>query len=233
MKGDIYHIINRGIDKRKIFLSDKYYTRFINNLRDFNDVNAMPRSYHERRVYNLTFRKPDDELVDIICICLMSNHFHILVQEKVDGGASLFFKKVLSGYTQYFNLKNDRSGALFQGKTKIILVNNDAHFLHLPFYIFLNPVKLIESQWKEKGIKNPKKAVDFLERYKWSSFDETVLNKEGVKSFFLQMLLVVIYFLNCLTLIKKSLERISSNGLNNLALAFRKPDYKNTAHTTV
>lgn len=179
MKGDIYHITNRGVEKRKVFLGDEYYIRFINNLHDFNDVNITPRSYYERRTYNLVMRKPDDELVDIICVCLMPNHYHVLVQEKVDGGASLFSKKISSGHTQYFNLKNNRSGVLFQGRTKIILVSEDKHFLHLPFYIFLNPVKLIEPQWKEKGIKNSKKAIIFLENYKWSSLNETILGKDN------------------------------------------------------
>lgn len=179
MKGDIYHITNRGVEKRKIFLKDEYYIRFINNLRDFNSVDSVFRPYRERRIYNLAMRKPDEELVDIICVCLMPNHYHILVQEKVDGGAGLFSKKISSGFTQYFNLKNNRSGVLFQGRTKIILVNNDAHYLHLPFYIFLNPIKLIEPQWKDNGIKDYKKAVDFLETYEWSSFIETISDKKG------------------------------------------------------
>ena len=136
-------------------------------------------SYKDRRICNLAMRKPSEGLVDIISVCLMPNHYHILVQERVDGGAGLFSKKVSSGFTQYFNLKNKRSGVLFQGRTKIILVNDDAHYLHLPFYVFLNPIKLIESQWKEVGIKNYKKAVEFLENYKWSSFSETILGKKG------------------------------------------------------
>ncbi|MBT3283008.1 hypothetical protein HN375_02530 [bacterium] len=179
MKGNIYHITNRGVEKRKIFLNNEYYFRFINNLYDFNNIDQTPMSYKDRRICNLAMRKPSEGLVDIISVCLMPNHYHILVQERVDGGAGLFSKKVSSGFTQYFNLKNKRSGVLFQGRTKIILVNDDAHYLHLPFYVFLNPIKLIESQWKEVGIKNYKKAVEFLENYKWSSFSETILGKKG------------------------------------------------------
>lgn len=139
-------------------------------------------SYCNRRKSNSAMRKPNDELVDIICVCLMPNHYHLLVQEKVDGGASLFSKKISSGYTQYFNLEYKRSGVLFQSRTKIILIKNDSHFLHLPFYIFLNPVKLIEPEWKEGGIKNHEKAARFLENYKWSSFNETILLKKGIFS---------------------------------------------------
>lgn len=180
MKGDIYHTVNRGVEKRKIFVNDKDFLRFLHNLNDFNDKNVAPMSYHDRRSFNLAIRKPSDELVDIICVCLMPNHYHLLVQEKVDGGAGLFSKKVSSGYTQYFNLINGRSGFLFQGKTKIIPVKNDEHFLHLPYYIFSNPIKLIDSRWKENGIKDSRKVAEFLKNYRWSSFIKTILGEENL-----------------------------------------------------
>ena len=58
---------------------------------------------------------------------------------------------------------------LFQGRSKIILVKHDAHFLHLPFYILSNPLDLFQPDWREKGIKNLKKAFEFLENYQWSA----------------------------------------------------------------
>jgi len=109
-------------------------------------------------------------LVDVLCWCLMPNHYHILVQEKIDGGSSVFSKKISSGYTQYFNLKNKRSGVLFQGKSKIILIERDEHFMYLPYYIFSNPIKLVERDWKEESIKNLEKVMEFLKNYKWSSY---------------------------------------------------------------
>ena len=169
MKGDVYHILNRGVDKRKIFLGDQDYLRFVHNLYDFNNKNETFMSYCKRRS---AIRKPtsDDELVDVLCWCLMPNHYHILVREKRDGGASMFSKKVNSSYTQYFNLKNERSGVLFQGKSKIIPIKKDNHFMYLPFYIFANPIQLIDKNWKENGIKNSKQVIQFLENYKWSSY---------------------------------------------------------------
>ena len=100
----------------------------------------------------------------------MPNHYNILVQEKSDAGASMFSKKISSGYTQYFNLRNERSGVLFQSRSKIILVKEDKHFMYLPYYIFSNPVKLIEKKWKENGVKNPKRVKFFLGNYRWSSY---------------------------------------------------------------
>ncbi|MBU2219244.1 hypothetical protein KKG15_02015 [Patescibacteria group bacterium] len=173
MKSDIFHILNRGVEKRKIFLDEEDYLRFVYNLYDFNDINNVVDSYYQRREKSLSdVRRPNNEIVDVLCWCLMPNHIHLLVQEKVNGGTSLYSKKIIGGYTKYFNDSNERSGVLFQGRSKIILIKKDKHFIHMPYYIFSNPVKLIESYWKEKGIKNSKKAIQFLENYKWSSFSD-------------------------------------------------------------
>ena len=193
MKGDVFHILNRGVEKRNIFLNKEDYFRFIYNLYDFNDKNITLMSYRNRRS---AMRKPkkskkskDNQLVDILCWCLMPNHYHILVQEKLDGGASMFSKKISSGYTQYFNLKNKRSGVLFQGKSKIIQVKKDEHFMYLPYYIFSNPIKLIEKNWKESGIQNLGRVKKFLENYKWSSYLSVIKENDfsfiiSKKSFF-------------------------------------------------
>ena len=170
-----YHILNRGVEKRKIFLDKKDYLRFVHNLSDFNNLNYA-FSYYNRR--NSAMRKPNlqrqrkrqrEEIVDVLCWTLMPNHHHILLRGKTEGGGSLFSKKLTSGYTQYFNRKNERVGVLFQGRSKIILVERDTHFLHLPFYILTNPLDLFQSDWRERGVKNSKKAFEFLENYQWSA----------------------------------------------------------------
>lgn len=186
MKGDVYHILNRGVEKRKIFLNDKDYLRFVHNLYDFNDKNEVLMSYFKRRLAKSAIRKPTKALVDILCWCLMPNHYHVLVKERIDGGAGMFSKKISSGYTQYFNLKNDRSGVLFQGKSKIIPIKKDEHFAYLPYYILSNPVKLVERNWKEDGIKDFKKVRKFLENYKWSSLHN--VNERKSKKDFLEWL---------------------------------------------
>jgi len=192
MKGDIYHILNRGVEKRKIFSNKKDYMRFVYNLYDFNNIDITIKSYYQRRKQsqlavcsavvcsavappNIPQKK---ELVDILCWCLMPNHIHVLVREKIDKGASEFSRKIIGGYTSYFNKINDRSGVLFQGRTKIIPIKTDKHFLHLPFYIMANPIGLLESNWKENGAQNPLKALEFLKSYKYSSFLD-IIGKEN------------------------------------------------------
>lgn len=176
-----YHVYNRGVEKRDIFLDDKDYFRFIHDLYEFNDKDP---------VLNLNFRfksnygapssivKKRKKLVEILCFCLMPNHFHLILKQLIDGGVSLFMQK-LAGYAYYFNLKYKRVGSLFQGKFKAIEIDSENYLLHLSRYQHLNPVELIEPDWKEKGIKNPKKVKKFLESYRWSSY----LDYIGIKNF--------------------------------------------------
>lgn len=183
MVGDIYHLLNRGVEKRKVFFDNIDYIRFVHNLNDFNDKNNVYQPYYVRRQqknnktdvgrpYKVVEKK---KLVDIICWTLMPNHSHIMTVDKEEGKlVSDFSKKVFGGYTKYFNKKNNRSGVLFQGKTKIILLQNDKHLLYLPFYIHLNPLNIFQQNWKEVGVKDVKKAIEFLEQYRWSNYRDII-----------------------------------------------------------
>jgi len=102
----------------------------------------------------------------------MPNHFHILVKEKVAGGTSLFMQKLSTAYTMYFNVKNERTGALFAGCFKATHASHDEYLKYLISYIHLNPIKIIDPAWKDTGIKNPMEAKNFLERYRYSSYSE-------------------------------------------------------------
>ena len=174
MEGDIFHILNRGVEKRKIFLRQKDYLRFVHNLYDFNNADNVFLSYYNRRGQhnyrtNYGTARSVEQLVDVLGWALVANHFHLLVHERVDGGSGVYTQKITGGYTLHFNNENERCGVLFQGRSKIILVKHDAHFLHLPFYILSNPLDLFQPDWREKGIKNLKKAFEFLENYQWSA----------------------------------------------------------------
>jgi len=185
MKGDFFHLVNRGVEKRRIFLGEKDCLRFIHNLCDFNNTNNVVLPYWMRRKHSDVAR-PREELVDILSWVLIPNHPHLLLQERINGGVSIFSKKTFGGYTKYFNEANERDGVLFQGRTKIIKVTQESHFVYLPFYIMANPLDLIEPDWREKGIQNFKRAINFLEEYEYSSFRDLtgketfsfVINKE-------------------------------------------------------
>lgn len=176
VSGEIYHLLNRGVDKRKIFLDTEDHLRFIHDLFEFNDANPVAdvlytftNSLDIGRPKVRVKRKPREILVDILAFVLMPNHYHLLVIPRRDEAVSLFMKKLNMGYAKYFNEKYDRSGALFQGKYKSVAINRDAHFIHIPYYIHLNPLDLKFPEWRERKIHNYKKVFKYLESYRWSS----------------------------------------------------------------
>ena len=122
----------------------------------------------------------------------MPNHFHLIIKQLKDEGIAQFMQKVGTGYTMFFNAKNQRSGGLFQGRFKAILIENDEYLMHLSRYIHINPVELIESNWKAEGIEDWTRAKEFLARYRWSSYLDyagiknfpSLINKEIIMSYF-------------------------------------------------
>ena len=175
-----YHIYNRGTEKRQIFLDNSDYARFIHYLYEFNDK-KFDRNISRKIERGLTSftQTSRDLLVEIVAFCLMPNHFHLILKQLKDNGIAQFMQKVGTGYAMYFNKKNKRSGSLFQGTFKAILIENNEYLTHLSRYVHLNPVELIESAWKAEGIKDWRSANEFLINYRWSSY----LDYTGVKNF--------------------------------------------------
>lgn len=192
-----YHIYNRGVDKRRIFMEDKHYYRFIHGLYEFNDSDTI-NNLNWRFNNNYGFPKPIVEkkkrkrLVDILCFCLMPTHFHLILKQLIDKGISKFMQKLGAGYANYFNEVQKRTGAFFEGRFKSILIENDEYLMSLSRYIHLNCVDLVEPKWHETGIKNLEAAKQFLENYKWSSYLDyigkknvpSVINPEFILSYF-------------------------------------------------
>jgi len=176
----VYHVLDRGIEKRKIFLDEQDYFRFIHDLFEFNNIEStnnvfytFNKQYNDVRRHYIEIdrnnRKPRKLLVKIYAFCLMSNHYHLLLTPVIENGVALFMKKINGGYVKYFNEKHKRKGTLFEGKYKKILVKDESHFIHLPYYIHLNALDLKFPEWRNKELKNYREAMKFLENYRWSS----------------------------------------------------------------
>ena len=130
-----YHIFNRGVEKRRIFLSDKDYGRFLNSLKHY--------SQEKGKLSRAALKKVDDKTwnpVEVVAYCLMPNHFHLLIKQVSDSGVSLFMNHLANSYTKYFNTKYKRVGPLFQGAFKSVPIESDEQLIHLSRYIHLNPV---------------------------------------------------------------------------------------------
>lgn len=171
--GEYYHIYNRGTEKRNIFLDKADYLRFTVLLYIANNTDAMHISnlkYQGRSLMGILSIDKKDSLVDIGAYCLMPNHFHLLVKEKTEDGISKFMKKISTGYSMYFNKRYNRMGNLFQGVFKAIHSDSDEYLKYLFAYIHLNPIKLMEPNWKETGIKNKNEAQLFLRGHSFSSY---------------------------------------------------------------
>ena len=113
-----------------------------------------------------------EQLIDLHGWCLMGNHYHLLVSERVSGGLTRFIMRLNVGYAKYFNEKYKRAGTLFQGRTRKILIDSDAHFLHILHYIHLNPLDFLDGSedWRDFRIKDSLKALGHLNAYRWSSY---------------------------------------------------------------
>jgi REP element-mobilizing transposase RayT len=127
--GAFYHVTSRGNEKRNIFLSVQDRKRFLDYIESANEKFGAI----------------------IHCYCLMSNHYHLLL-ETPHGNLSSIIHHINSSYTTYFNIKRSRSGHLFQGRFKAILVDREAYLVELSRYIHTNPVRagLVENPWDYK-----------------------------------------------------------------------------------
>jgi len=170
---EFYHILNRGVDKRDIFLQERDYLRFVHNLFEFNSQEKINNNFYTfKKVKSNVIgyhNKPRKLLVDIHLFCLMKNHYHLLLSSKIEHGIPRFMQKLNMGYARYFNEKYKRSGALFEGKYKSVLIEKEAHFLHLPYYIHFNSLDFKFPEWRDNKIKDYRKALNFLDKYRWSS----------------------------------------------------------------
>src|SRR3989338_4080238 len=136
--GRVYHIVNRGVEKRTIFLKSQDYSRFILGLEFFNsegsfhlwDMLARSHSNKVGTTHTIAQRietmrqKPKERIVDLLGFTLMPNHYHLILREIKERGISLFMRK-LGGYSMYFNKQYHRVGPLFQSRYRAVPVKSD------------------------------------------------------------------------------------------------------------
>ena len=136
--GGYYHIFNRGVDKREVFMDKGDLFYFLDNLiilnREGRTASTVDKHARKRQKRNAKSHKP---LVEIVAYALLPNHFHLILKEITPGGISKFMQKLGTSYTMFFNQKYERSGALFQGRFK---AKSIADLTTLSAYVNLNYV---------------------------------------------------------------------------------------------
>jgi len=102
--------------------------------------------------------------IEVHAYVLMENHFHLILRT-CEANLQKFMQRFNTSYTMYFNRKYKRSGHLYQGRYKALLVDADNYLLELSRYVHLNPVRI-----KEHADKSMEEIVDVLRQYEWSSY---------------------------------------------------------------
>ncbi len=169
---EYYHLYGRGVDKRIVFVDDYDKNRFIKLLFVSNSTKSFV--YRDIQDKKLSEIEIDTKLVVIGAYCLMPNHFHILVKEISEKGISKFMGKLLTAYSSYFNKRHGRRGHLFEENFKAEHAGEDEYLKYLFSYIHLNPIKFIQKDWKENGIRDLKQAKKYLDNYRYSSYQDYV-----------------------------------------------------------
>ncbi len=154
-KDHYYHIFNRGCNRQNIFFSDRNYLYLLRKIK---------ASYEKYGV-------------GMVAYCLMPNHYHFLLQQKTDRPLSDWIQYLFNGYTQAINKERNRSGTLFQGRARHVLLETDEQLIHVARYIHVNPVAAGLASRPEEWI--------------WSNYLEwiderpgTLIMRELVKSYF-------------------------------------------------
>jgi len=198
--GEYYHIYNRGIDKRIIFKLPRDYERFMmllylaNSKESIRLDELLNKNRSNKKFDEVLILDKGTPLVSVGAWCLMTNHFHLLIKQEVDGGITKFMKKLGTGYSMFFNIKYQRKGALFGGLFKSKHIAEDLYLKHLFGYIHLNVLDIKFSGW-EKLIdeRHPDDWQDFLKNYRYSSYQDyidierpegNILNKSAFPDYF-------------------------------------------------
>lgn len=141
-----YHIYNRGVEKRLIFLDEQDYAVFLSYLKDYllpkNEEELSKRlsdpniSYKERdKILKLLRLNNFADEITLLAYCLMPNHFHLFVKQKSALSIDKFMQSLSTRYTMYFNKKYKRVGSLCQDTYKAASVENEVQFIYLSKYI--------------------------------------------------------------------------------------------------
>jgi REP element-mobilizing transposase RayT len=166
--GCIYHIYNRGNNKETLFRDNQDYRAFLFRLglglgiskEDLNecDITKSPKS-------RIRISNPGPNSFKLHAFCLMPNHIHLLIEQCGDESISKLLSRVFTSFSKYINLKYKRVGHVFQDTFKSVLIETNPQLMLTTSYIHMNPVKSL--------------IVEQPEKYKWSSFNDFLVDRKN------------------------------------------------------
>lgn len=173
-----YHLYNRGVENRDIFMDARDYKVFLHFLKRYLTPQPIDLSRIKPR-----FRADIFDQIHLIAYCLMPNHFHLMIKQFTKEAIVLLMRALGNSYVYYFNKRYQRTGPLFQGRYKAVIVDTEPYLLHLTRYIHVNPLP-------EDG---PRSRTDLarLVEYPYSSYGDYLgkrhtswIHPEEILSFF-------------------------------------------------
>ena len=186
INNEFYHVVSRTVGDTIVFDKEADFYRGIFSIYEFNNANNVnmwkrrkERMVEKRRLCPTSPTMQErDRFVDVSAFSFMPNHLHLILKQLKDNGITEFIKKVNGGYANYFNKKYNRKGHLFN-KFRAVHIKDDDQLKNAFVYVHTNLISLVEPGWKEKGIENPDKVIEFLENNKCHSY----LDYLGKKNF--------------------------------------------------
>lgn len=196
--GSYVHIVKRGTRGLPIVRDEKDRFRFLLMLAHFND-NFSSQNWHrdlyEANIHH-SFERPShwptqERLVNVVSFCLVENHFHLILQEVVDGNTARFMQRLGTGMAMRFNERYGEKGTLFQGAYRAKTISDDQYFRYVSAYVQLKNTLDMYPGGQEHARKDFDRAYDWACSYPYSSlgdyagsFDRPIVEKDFLGSLF-------------------------------------------------
>lgn len=184
-KSILYHLLIRAVEEREIFVTEEDCWRFIFQIYAAN-IGSPARNLHRKDIIKtaqaiLYGEKIPEKmiivehppLVNIFSKVLVVNHNHFILTPNIKNGIPKYTHKLKTGFAMYFNLKHNRRGNLFEKPYKIIPIQTNFQLDAVLRYVNVkNVLDVFQPDWQEKGLKDEKEALEFLNQYQFSSFPD-------------------------------------------------------------
>lgn len=174
--GCYYHVFNRSVDKIPIFKTYRCLVRLLEAIKyyrfsqaPFSLCRLIQQSEKEENKIFIDLEKNSPKLVDVICYCIMPNHFHLVLKQAIDKGIQIYLQKTQNSFSKFYNIHKQRKGPVFQNRFRAVLIEDEDQLVHVVRYIHLNPYS-----------SNLIARKNDLIRYPWSSFSEYLGIKKGI-----------------------------------------------------
>lgn len=183
--GRPYHILSRAVEGREIFGTPEDSARFIFqmyaanigspavNLYRTDVMDAAKAILEGKDVSEKMINVEHPPLVEFFSFALVGNHYHFGLVPTSEDSISRYMQKLNISFAKYYNLKNNRRGALFETRFKAVPIKTPEQLDLVVRYINVkNVLDMFQPGWQEKGLSNEEDAMQFLRKYPYSSFPD-------------------------------------------------------------